>query len=91
MVCRNRLQQYLMAAWPGGDTGSQIKDLGELSMLFPCVTEAKSMVGSLAHGPWFLLKPFLLCPVLSVFQWQKVLETACRASCLWMTAVSFSC
>lgn len=51
-----------------GETGSQTKDLGELSMLLPSVVEAKWMVGSLAPWPWLLLKPFLFCPALPIFQ-----------------------
>lgn len=57
-----------------------MKDLGELSMLVPSIVEAKRIVGSLAHRPWLSLTPFPLRPVLPVFLWQKVSETACGAS-----------
>ena len=74
------LQPCLVAAWLGRDRGFQMKYLGELSMLVPSIVKAKQIVGSLAYQPWLLLTPFPLCPVLPVFPWQKISETACRAS-----------
>lgn len=81
------LQPCRLAAWLGRDGGSQMKDLGEMSVLVPSDVETKYIVGSLAPQPWLLLTPFPVCPALPVFPWQKVLETVCGA--IW--SVDDSC